>query len=87
MSCDGRTLGKIIFGFSPRVVLPPQQPVSNARMEQVQRRGQATFWSGVQIPKIAKSQKSLIVFWLTDMDSNPVAWEWISGHAAESAPL
>ena len=28
MSCDGLTLGKIIFGYTPRVVLPPQQPVS-----------------------------------------------------------
>ena len=36
MSCDGLTLGKIIFGYSPRVVLPPQQPVSNATIEQVQ---------------------------------------------------
>ena len=36
MSCEGLiTLGKIIFGYTPRVVLPPQQPVSNATMEQV----------------------------------------------------
>ncbi len=40
MSCDGLTLGKIIFGDTPRVVLPPQQPVSNATMEQVQRWGE-----------------------------------------------
>jgi hypothetical protein len=24
MSCDGLTLGKILFGYTPRVVLPPQ---------------------------------------------------------------
>jgi hypothetical protein len=40
MSCDGLTLGKIIFGFTPRFVLPPQQPVSNATMEQEQRWGE-----------------------------------------------
>jgi hypothetical protein len=40
MSCDGLTLGTIIFGYTPRVVLPPHQPVSNARMEQVQRWGE-----------------------------------------------
>ena len=40
MSCDGLTLGKIIFGYTPRVVLPPQQPVLNATMEQVQRWGE-----------------------------------------------
>jgi hypothetical protein len=40
MSCGGLTLGKIIFGFTPRVVLPPQQPVSNATMEQVKRLGE-----------------------------------------------
>ena len=40
MSCDGLTLGKIIFGYTPRVVLPPQQPVSNATMEQVKRWGE-----------------------------------------------
>ena len=40
MSCAGLTLGKIIFGYTPRVVLPPQQPVSNATMEQVQRWGE-----------------------------------------------
>jgi hypothetical protein len=40
MSCDGLTQGKIIFGYTPRVVLPPQQPVSNATMEQVQRWGE-----------------------------------------------
>ena len=34
---DGLTLGKIIFGYTPKVVLPPQQTVSNATMEQVQR--------------------------------------------------
>ena len=33
------SLGKIIFGYTPRVVLPPQQPVSNATMEQVKRWG------------------------------------------------
>ncbi len=37
MSCDELTRGKIIFRYTPRVVLPPQQPVSNATMEQVQR--------------------------------------------------
>ena len=40
MSCDGLTLGKIIFGYTPRVVLPPQQPVLNATMEQIQRWGE-----------------------------------------------
>ena len=40
MSCAGLTLGKIIFGYTPRVVLPPQQPFSNATMEQVQRWGE-----------------------------------------------
>ncbi len=40
MSCAGLTLGKIIFGYTPRVVLPPQQPVLNATMEQVQRWGE-----------------------------------------------
>jgi hypothetical protein len=40
MSCAGLTLGKNIFGYTPRVVLPPQQPVSNAAMEQVQRWGE-----------------------------------------------
>jgi hypothetical protein len=40
MSCDGLTLGKIIFGYTPRVVLPPEQPFSNATMEQVQRWGE-----------------------------------------------
>jgi hypothetical protein len=40
MSCDKLTIGKIIFGYTPRVVLPPQQPVSNATMEQVQRWGE-----------------------------------------------
>ena len=40
MSCARLTLGKIIFGYTPRVVLPPQQPVSNATMEQVQRWGE-----------------------------------------------
>ncbi len=40
MSCDGLTLGKIIFGYTPRVVLPPQHPVSNATMEQGQRWGE-----------------------------------------------
>ena len=39
MSCDKLTRGKIIFGYTPRVVLPPQQPVSNATMEQVKRWG------------------------------------------------
>ena len=34
------TLGKIIFGYTPRVVFPPQQPVSNATMEQVQGWGE-----------------------------------------------
>jgi hypothetical protein len=40
MSCDGLTLGKIIFGYTPRVVLPPQQPFPNATTEQVQRWGE-----------------------------------------------
>ena len=40
MSCAGLTLGEIIFGYTPRVVLPPQQPVLNATMKQVQRRGE-----------------------------------------------
>jgi hypothetical protein len=40
MSCDRLTLGKIIFGYTPRVVLPPQQPVLNATMEEVQRWGE-----------------------------------------------
>jgi len=40
MSCDGLTLGKIIFEYIPRVVLPPQQPVLNATMEQLQRWGE-----------------------------------------------
>jgi hypothetical protein len=40
MSCDGLTLEKIIFGYTPREVLPPQQPVSNATMEQLQRWGE-----------------------------------------------
>ena len=40
MSCAGLTLGKIIFGYTPIVVLPPQQPFSNATMEQVQRWGE-----------------------------------------------
>jgi hypothetical protein len=40
MSCDELTLGKIIFGYTPRVVSTPQQPVSNATMEYVQRWGE-----------------------------------------------
>jgi hypothetical protein len=40
MSCDKLTLGKIVFEYTPRVVLPPQQPVSNTTMEQVQRWGE-----------------------------------------------
>ena len=40
MSCDELTLGKIIFGHTPRVVSTPQQPVSNDTMEQVQRWGE-----------------------------------------------
>ena len=40
MSCDGLTLGKIIFRYTPRVVLPPPQPVSNTMMEQVERWGE-----------------------------------------------
>jgi len=35
ISCGRLTLGKIIFEYAPRVVLPPQQPVLNAMMEQV----------------------------------------------------
>ncbi len=30
-------LGNFFFGCAPRVVLPPQQPVLNATMEQVER--------------------------------------------------
>ena len=40
MSCAELTLGKVIFGYTPRVVLPPQQPVSIATMEQIQRWGE-----------------------------------------------
>ncbi len=40
MSCADLTLGKIIFGYTPIVVLPPQQPVSNDTMEHVQRWGE-----------------------------------------------
>ncbi len=40
MSCAGLALGKIIFGYTPIVVLPPQQPVSNATLEQIQRWGE-----------------------------------------------
>ena len=40
MSYDKLTRGKIIFGYTPSAVLPPQQPVSNATMEQVQRWGE-----------------------------------------------
>jgi len=40
ISCGRLTLGKIIFEYAPRVVLPPQQPVSNATMEQVKRWGE-----------------------------------------------
>ncbi len=40
MSCDGLTLGKIIFWYTPIVVLPPPQPVLNTTMEQVQRWGE-----------------------------------------------
>ena len=36
MSCDELTRGKIIFGYTPRVVSTPQQPVLNATMEQLQ---------------------------------------------------
>jgi hypothetical protein len=39
MSCDRFTLGKIFFGCPPRVVLPPQQHVSNAMIEKVERWG------------------------------------------------
>ena len=42
MSCDGLTLGKIIFGYTPRVVLPPHQPVLNATMNRY-RDGEKTF--------------------------------------------
>ena len=41
------TLGKIIFGYTPRVGLPPQQPVSNDTMEQVQRWGEDVSNDGV----------------------------------------
>ena len=40
MSCDVLSLGKIIFECTPRVVLPLQQRISNATMEQVQRWGE-----------------------------------------------
>ncbi len=40
MSCARLTLGKIIFGYTPRVVLPPQQPVSIATMEHIKRWGE-----------------------------------------------
>ena len=40
MSCDELTLRKIIFGYNPRVVSTPQQPVLNATMKQVQRWGE-----------------------------------------------
>ncbi len=40
MSCDELTRGKFFFGYTPRVVSTPQQPVSNATMEQVQRWGE-----------------------------------------------
>ena len=40
ISCGRLTLGKIIFGCGPRVVLPPQQPVSNNTMEQIERWGE-----------------------------------------------
>ena len=49
MSCDELTLGKIIFGYTPRVVLPPQQPVSNATMEQVQRWGEDISNDGLDV--------------------------------------
>ena len=39
-SCGRLTLGEIIFGCAPRVVLPPQQPASNATMEQLKRWGE-----------------------------------------------
>ena len=38
MSCGGITRGKIIVGYTPSVILPPQQPVSNAMMEQILQR-------------------------------------------------
>ena len=38
MSCDVLTLGKIIFGYTPRVVLPPQQPVLKRKtMQEAQK--------------------------------------------------
>ena len=40
MSCDELTLGKIMFGYTLRVISTPQQPVWNATMEQVQRWGE-----------------------------------------------
>ena len=44
MSCDGLTLAKLIFGYTPRVVLPPQQPVSNATIRWNRHRdGEKTF--------------------------------------------
>jgi hypothetical protein len=63
MSCAGLTLGKIIFGYTPRVVLPPQQPVSNAMMEQVQELGRRRFqrWVGCKIGTLKKSSDFLSV--------------------------
>ncbi len=47
MICDELTIGKSIFGYTPREVLPPQQPVSNVTMEQVQRWGEAVSNDGL----------------------------------------
>jgi hypothetical protein len=60
MSCDGLNLGKIIFGYTPRVVLPPQQPVSNATMEKVQRWGEDVSNNGLDA--ILAHKKSHAIF-------------------------
>ncbi len=48
-SCGRLTLGKIIFGFATRVVVPPQQAVSNATMEQVKRWGEGVSDDGLDV--------------------------------------
>ena len=47
MSCARLTLGKIIYGYTPRIVLPPHQPVLIATMEQIQRWGEDVFNDGL----------------------------------------
>ncbi len=56
MSCDGLTLGKIIFGYTPRVDLPPQQPVSKTTIEPVQRWGEDVSNNWMQFRHIKKNQ-------------------------------